>query len=203
MKVYAKLIKIQAELKAPKNQYNSFGKYSYRSCEDILEAVKPLASKYGCALIIGDEIVNIGDRFYVKATATLIDSESGDYVNNTAYAREDLDKKGMDGSQLTGATSSYARKYCLNGLFAIDDTKDADTNEYTERTKNTAPKKPQLPKQDETKLKRMFAVAHEAGYTENMLHTFSEKAFGKKSLKELTNEEIDTIIKRIEVKAKK
>lgn len=124
------LIEIQRELKAPKGQTNSFGKYKYRSLEDILEALKPIMSKHKCFLVINDEIVLVGDRYYVKATATL-HSDEGQSISSTALAREDIDKKGMDLSQLTGATSSYARKYALNGLFAIDDTKDADaTNEH-------------------------------------------------------------------------
>lgn len=130
MSVYEKLMKVQAELKAPKGQYNSFGKYKYRSCEDILEAVKPLNAKHGVVLTVGDEVVEISNRFYVKATAVFVDIESGEKIINTALAREDDSKKGMDGSQITGTASSYARKYCLNGLFCIDDTKDADTDEY-------------------------------------------------------------------------
>ena len=119
----------QAELKAPKNQYNSFGKYSYRSCEDILEAAKPVCAKYGLLLTVSDEIVHEGDRYYIKATACLYDAQGGsdEVVSATAFAREALDKKGMDDSQITGTASSYARKYALNGLFCIDDTKDADT----------------------------------------------------------------------------
>lgn len=127
------LIEIQKELKAPKGQYNSFGKYKYRSAEDILEAVKPLLHKYGCQLTLSDEIVLIGDRYYVQAVATIRNEEENVIV--TAYAREDEDKKGMDGSQITGTASSYARKYALNGLFLIDDTKDADTDEYKEQQK--------------------------------------------------------------------
>lgn len=130
MSVYEKLSKVQTELKAPKGQYNSFGKYKYRSCEDILEAVKPLNAKHGVVLTVGDEVVEISNRFYVKATAVFVDIESGEKIINTALAREDDAKKGMDGSQITGTASSYARKYCLNGLFCIDDTKDADTDEY-------------------------------------------------------------------------
>lgn len=135
MSVYEKLMNIQNELKAPKGQRNSFGNYNYRSCEDILEAVKPLLAKHQVALTISDSIELIGARFYVKATAKLVDVVDGTMIENTAYARESESKKGMDESQLTGATSSYARKYCLNGLFAIDDTKDADTNEYHEQQK--------------------------------------------------------------------
>lgn len=119
------LLVIQQTLNAPKGQYNSFGKYRYRSCEDILAAVKPLLKETGCTLTLSDDIVMCGDRIYVKAIATLA-TGSGRQYTTTAFAREDKDKKGMDGSQITGAASSYARKYALNGLFAIDDTKDAD-----------------------------------------------------------------------------
>ena len=125
-----KLMNIQQELKAPKGQYNSFGKYAYRSCEDILEAVKPLLKKEKVVLTISDELQYIGNRYYIKATAILIDTESDATISNSAYAREEETKKGMDGSQITGASSSYARKYALNGLLLIDDTKDADTDEF-------------------------------------------------------------------------
>lgn len=131
MGIYEKLTLIQNELKAPKNSYNSFGKYKYRSCEDILEGLKPVLKKNKATLFISDSIEMIGERVYVKAEATLIDCENqAECISNTAYARESDDKKGMDASQVTGATSSYARKYALNGLFLIDDTKDADTDEY-------------------------------------------------------------------------
>ena len=126
-----KLRKIQQELKAPKGQYNSFGKYKYRSCEDIIEAVKPICHKYQTLITLSDEMVLLGDRYYIKATATLYDTETKETIAQTvAYAREEAEKKGMDGSQITGAASSYARKYALNGLLQIDDTNDADTNEY-------------------------------------------------------------------------
>ena len=126
------LTKIQTELKAPKNQYNKFGGYNYRSAEDILEAVKPLLLKYGAELTICDEICEIGGRIYVKAVCKYREG-------NDAYAREPENKKGMDDSQITGTASSYARKYALNGLFLIDDTKDADTNAYYEQTRNNPP----------------------------------------------------------------
>lgn len=127
MGIAEKLLNIQQELKAPKNQRNNFGGYNYRSCEDILEAVKPLLKANKCILTIDDELVNIGERYYIRATATLADAENAeDYYSNTAYAREAETKKGMDESQVTGACSSYARKYALNGLFCIDDVKDAD-----------------------------------------------------------------------------
>ena len=127
-----KLVKIQAELKAPKGQLNKFGNYRYRSAEDIIEAVKPIIHKYNCALLISDEIVQVADRVYVKATAMLMDEENEDLqIRAYGWAREEEVKKGMDAAQITGSASSYARKYALNGLFAIDDTKDADaTNEH-------------------------------------------------------------------------
>jgi hypothetical protein len=124
------LVKIQAELKAPKNQTNNFGKYKYRSAEDIIEAVKPILNKYGTALVVSDEVVQVGDRIYIKATATLLDN-TDNHISVNGWAREEEVKKGMDAAQITGSASSYARKYALNGLFAIDDTKDSDaTNEH-------------------------------------------------------------------------
>lgn len=128
LNIYEKLKKVQQGLKVPKSQYNNFGKYYYRNCEDIQEAAKPLMDSVNAVLIISDEIIQIGDRFYVKSTAKFVDCDTGNELSNSAYAREDNEKKGMDLSQVTGSTSSYARKYALNGLFCIDDTKDADTN---------------------------------------------------------------------------
>lgn len=133
MNISEKLLNIQAELKAPKGQFNKFGKYKYRSCEDILEAVKPLCQKNKAVLTISDELVIIGDRYYIKSTAKITDIEKNESITNNAYAREEEEKKGMDGSQITGTASSYARKYALNGLFCIDDTKDADTNELKQQ----------------------------------------------------------------------
>lgn len=128
MGIRESLFNIQQELKAPKSQRNDFGNFSYRSCEDILEAVKPLLKANNCVLTISDELVNIGERYYIKATATLSSvEEMGGIISNSAYAREPAEKKGADLSQITGACSSYARKYALNGLFCIDDQKDADT----------------------------------------------------------------------------
>ena len=137
MNIYEKLSNIQQELKAPKNQYNSFGGYAYRSCEDILEAVKPLLKKYNCTLQLEDYLENIGERYYIRAIAKLVDTEKPyveddeicaiNCITNSAYAREEENKKGQDASQITGASSSYARKYALNGLFLIDDVKDSDT----------------------------------------------------------------------------
>lgn len=136
MTIYEELSRIQKELKAPKNQRNNFGGYNYRSCEDILEAVKPLLNN--CILTVSDEVIVLDGRYYVKATARLALSKD-EFVENTAYAREPESKKGMDEAQITGATSSYARKYALNGLLAIDDTKDADaTNTHDKGIDNFA-----------------------------------------------------------------
>lgn len=147
--LHKKLWTIQQSLNAPKGQYNKFGGYAYRSAEDILEAVKPLLQNV--TLMVSDEIVLIGDRYYVKATATLSDGE--DSISATAFAREEKEQKGMTAGQLTGATSSYARKYALNGLFCIDDAKDPDTDAYAKQTgqqprqqKNQPKQQPQQPK---------------------------------------------------------
>jgi hypothetical protein len=142
MSVHSKLQIVQQELNAPKNQYNSFGKYYYRSCEDILEGAKPILNKVKATLTIGDELLQIGDRYYIKATAIFTDSETGESVSNSAYAREEESKKGMDASQVTGSTSSYARKYALNGLFCIDDIKDADTRDNSDNGKPAEQTKP-------------------------------------------------------------
>lgn len=135
------LLQIQEKLKAPKNQYNNFGKYKYRSTEDILSAVKPLLIKYGDDLHLSDEPTLVGDWHYIKSTATFVDKDQKK-TTATGYARESLKKKGMDESQITGTASSYARKYALNGLFLIDDAKDADTNEYRSQNNRCQPQQP-------------------------------------------------------------
>lgn len=137
-----RIIEIQQKIKVPKGQYNSFGGYKYRSCEDILETVKPLLKEQNLLLILNDEMVNLNERYYVKATATIYDIEGKEIIKTTAFAREEENKKGMDGSQITGASSSYARKYALNGLFGIDDSKDSDTTNT--HGKEEKPKKQEL-----------------------------------------------------------
>ena len=141
MEFYEKLVAIQSDLKAPKDKVNKFSNFKYRSCEGILEAVKPLLAMHGLYLNITDEVVQIGDRYYIKAKASITDGK--DFQQATAWAREEESKKGMDAAQLTGATSSYARKYALNALFGIDDAKDPDTDEFTRRTQTTKKEKPQ------------------------------------------------------------
>lgn len=151
MKVAEILQHIQTELKAPKNQKNNFGGYKYRNLESILENVKPLLNKYNAVLTITDDIITVGERIYVKAIATIMSVDDGDNITVSAYAREDVAKKGMDLSQLTGACSSYARKYALNGLFCIDDTKDADGLEQTGEQQKTPVRRPRRKiKVDET-----------------------------------------------------
>ena len=178
---------VQSELKAPKGQYNSFGKYSYRSCEDILEAVKPLLDKYEATVSITDDVVLVGDRVYVKATATFTDKD-GKSVQSSAFAREPLARKGMDEAQVTGATSSYARKYALNGLFLIDDNKDADTDENrnesdarskasgSDTPKSDAPKV-QRPNYSEEQLEKMKKWT-DGTFTEEELAEFRKRCCG-------------------------
>lgn len=144
--IYEKLINVQAELRAPKGQRNDFGRYNYRSCEDILSAVKPILQKNGLCLTLSDELILIGDRYYIKATATLTNINNPiEIISNTAYAREEETKKGMDGSQITGASSSYARKYTLAGLLGIDGEEDSDATNDGNNEKKQVPK--QAPKQ--------------------------------------------------------
>jgi len=150
MTLIEKLKNIQIKLKAPKGQFNDFGKYKYRSCEDILEAVKPLLNETKTVLTLSDEMKEVGGRVYVVATARLRDTESVEIIEVTANAREEETKKGMDGSQITGAASSYARKYALNGLFAIDDTKDSDYTNKGDDDKTKA--KPKTNKAEKVKL---------------------------------------------------
>ena len=175
----SKLIEIQKRLKAPKGQYNKFGKYNYRSCEDILEAVKPILADTRCTLTLSDEIVLIGDRYYVKAIAWLKGEDVDEVV--TAYAREADNKAGMDSCQVTGTASSYARKYALNGLFCIDDTKDADTDEYAVQTKKPAPASiPAKEEKEDKKEKQVFGPAHPQWQT-----ILDKMVAGKGSIKEL------------------
>ena len=167
----ARVIQAQNEIKAPKGQYNSFGKYKYRSAEDILESAKPVLLKYGLYLTLSDEIFPAGDRIYVKAVATLHDTESEQQLTVNAFAREPMQKKGMDDSQITGTASSYARKYAMNGLFCLDDTKDADTDEYHNQTyqKKQTPRTqrvqaPEVLKPNKLQLDALIELAKSKGF---------------------------------------
>ena len=199
--IYAALMAVQSELKAPKGQKNTFGNYSYRSAEDILEAVKPLLKVNGLYLNISDDVVLIGDRYYVKATVTAVDIATGEAASSTAFAREAAEKKGMDASQVTGATSSYARKYALNALFGIDDTKDADTDEYA-RTGQSGAREEQAkahpPELTQTSavtgihaaMKELTAEMQRIHASKEKVAEVCRKLFGKASSRELTEEQL-------------
>ena len=207
--IHEKLADIQKTLKAPKSQLNKFGGYKYRSCEDILEAVKPLLGD--TILTISDELVLIGERYYIKATAMMQDCLDNTNITVSAYAREEETKKGMDASQITGSASSYARKYALNGLLLIDDTKDADaTNTHREETKPVtpdptpppAPKPQEAPKQDagtvsEAQRKRLFAISNKSDKSKSDI-TGWLKDHGMMSSKELKQTKYDELVKWIE-----
>ena len=192
MNVYEKLIAIQSELKAPKSQYNNFGKYAYRNCEDILESLKPLLKEHKSTIYISDEIVTVLERFYVKATVTFIDAETGENIKNTAYAREEEIKKGMDGSQVTGASSSYARKYALNGMFAIDDTKDSDFTNTAIKGDNTG--------LSEAQIKRLLAIASKVNISADDVKKVVAKNFGVQDLRKMNKHQYDEICSRLEKK---
>ena len=195
MNVYEKLIAIQSELKAPKSQYNNFGKYAYRNCEDILESLKPLLKEHKSTIYISDEIVTVLERFYVKATVTFIDAETGEKIINTAYAREEEDKKGMDGSQVTGSSSSYARKYALNGMFAIDDTKDSDFTNTTTKGDNTG--------LSEAQIKRLLAIASKVNISADDVKKVVAKSFGVQDLRKMNKQQYDEICSKLEKKGNK
>ena len=199
MNVYEKLMTVQTKLRAPKGQYNSFGRYSYRSCEDILEALKPLLAEVGAIVNISDEVKLIGDRFYVEATAMFLDCETGDSVVARASAREDETEKGMDLAQVTGSVSSYARKYALNGLFAIDDNKDNDaTNTHN---KDIKPNMTPVSGLTEAQLKRLFAIGNKAGFKKEVVEATVKKMFGCEP-KDMTKDQYNTVCERLEKKVK-
>lgn len=187
--IYAAMQVVQRELKAPKGQTNSFGGYKYRSCEDIVEAVKPLLNEQGLILTMSDDIVQVGDRIYVKATCRVIDVATGDSVETSALAREAAQKKGMDDSQITGTASSYARKYALNGLFAIDDTKDADTDAYARR-QQAAQKSEQERK---NAMHALNTAIKTVGAQNAEVSAIAGVKFGKTSAREMTTEEINQL----------
>lgn len=197
MELKQKLLSIQTELKAPKNQFNSFGNYNYRSCEDILEAVKPLCKKGNVLLTLSDTIKHVGERYYVEATATLYDVETDDCISVSAYAREEETKKGMDSSQITGAASSYARKYALNGLFNIDDTKDSDSTNEGEGKHKTSPKPKAEPKNDyQSQLKELMDNSN-GKITGTMIAETIEKKFGKRKANELNETQFSALLEEL------
>ena len=192
--VYTKLVEVQSKLKAPKSQFNKFGNYAYRNCEDILEALKPILNQVKAVVNISDEVVLIGERYYIKATVKFIDGETGDVIEASAMAREEESKKGMDSSQLTGSTSSYARKYALNGLFAIDDTKDSDTTNTHGKDNITT--------LSEAQLKRMYAIGYKAGFNKETIDLNIKKKYNKEA-KDMTKAEYDNVVDGLEKIIKK
>ncbi|MCD8207991.1 MAG: ERF family protein [Bacteroidales bacterium] len=204
MELFEKLQKVQSKLNVPKNQVNKFGGYNYRSCEDILEAANPVLAEVGAALVVGDEIIQMGDRYYVKATAVFIDTDTGESVMNSAYAREAEDKKGMDPSQITGSASSYARKYALNGLFCLDDVKDADaTNtEPKSRSKKAAPEEG-ADLEKVTKISEAMVRSIEGKITEYASRGVTRdgvmKRYGVKSLDEMSVEQYRDCMDKFEL----
>lgn len=200
--IHEKLLQIQLALKVPKGQHNNFGNYDYRSCEDILEAIKPVLKEQNCTLILSDTVKQVGERYYIEATASL--TSDGETLTVTAFAREAENKKGMDDSQITGSASSYARKYALNGMFCIDDTKDADTDEYTAQQKESSAAQ-QDKKADKPKINHIGCITSEqgqaikawlpkVGMTEEKLLS----AYKVKSLSQISEKEYPKIIKRFE-----
>lgn len=207
--IFAALMAVQAELKAPKNQHNSFGKYDYRSAEDIIEAVKPLLKENGLFINMSDEVVLVGDRYYIKATVKVVDVVTGESVQTSALARESAQKKGMDESQVTGTASSYARKYALNGLFAIDDNRDADTNEYARQTsqnaagarsqRNAYPSKGSA--NDDLRSKAMHALSKEmqrVGASGEEVSALCGVKFGKTNSRDLSTGELSKLAANLE-----
>ena len=205
--IYQKLLAIQNELKAPKSQFNKFGGYSYRSCEDILEAVKPLLVKNNATIILQDKIELIGDRYYIKATARFIDAESGETIETEALARESENIKGMQASQITGATSSYARKYVLGSLLLLDDCKDADAI-HGKEDNNKSQSHSQIEvsntarKLSDKQLSRLYAIANKAGVDKDLVKQQVFKKFNKE-VKDLNKHEYDLVCNGYEKAAEK
>ena len=191
--VYLKLVEVQNKLKAPKSQFNKFGNYAYRNCEDILEALKPILAEVKAVVNISDEVVLVGERYYIKATVKFIDAETGEIVEASAMAREEESKKGMDSSQLTGSTSSYARKYALNGLFAIDDTKDSDTT----NTHGKEDSKNNVITLTDKQLNRMYAIAKLGGYDKVKVDRLINQKYSKKA-NEMTKAEYDNVVEGLQ-----
>lgn len=192
LNVWQKLNRVQVELKAPKSQWNIFGKYYYRSCEDILEGLKTLLEKYNVAILLSDSVEQVGERYYLVAEAEFVDCETGDSIKKYGRAREEETKKGMDSSQITGSASSYARKYALNGLFAIDDTKDSDaTNNGAQPT--TQAKKSTSTGMTNQHLNKLFELGVKKGYSQEKVRQQVVKKFNK-TAEEMTLAEYNQVI---------
>ena len=204
--IYQKLLAIQSELKAPKSQFNKFGGYSYRSCEDILEAVKSLLVKNNATIILQDKVELIGDRYYVKVVAKFIDVETGESIETEALARESDQIKGMQASQITGATSSYARKYALGSLLLLDDCKDADATNNGKEDNNKSYSQDNATntarKLSDKQLARLYAIANKAGADKDLVKQQVMKKFNKE-VKELTKQEYDIVCNGYEKAAEK
>ena len=205
MGIYEKLLNIQTTLKAPKGQFNKFGNYKYRNCEDILESLKPLLFDNKVVVLINDDIVAVNDRIYIKTTVTLKDTESEEKIETTAFAREEETKKGMDSSQITGSASSYARKYALNAMFAIDDTKDSDTtNQGTnnqEENRNTQSQKKDY--KDMTDKEKIVTCTKFINTNKNEHNELIESMCNGKNLGEMAVKELEAIVETIKIAKKK
>lgn len=199
LNVWQKLNRVQVELKAPKSQWNIFGKYYYRSCEDILEGLKTLLEKYNVAILLSDSVEQVGERYYLVAEAEFVDCETGDSIKKYGRAREEEAKKGMDSSQITGSASSYARKYALNGLFAIDDTKDSDATNDGSQSNTQAQKSSNDYTINRNQLKRLHAIASKKGFNSETVKEHVKKRFGKEP-KELNKTEYDRVVEGYEKK---
>jgi hypothetical protein len=203
MSVYEKLLDVQNELKAPKSQYNKFGNYNYRNCEDILEAAKPICKKHKAVVFLSDKLVMNGERHYIEATATFVDVETNETIIVTAYAREEESKKGMDGSQVTGASSSYARKYALNGLFDVDDTKDSDGNNQDGNQANNGNQKKTTNKAKQEQdvfleiNKAISAYSKQSGMKSKDVVEYIEKQIGEKLDKSLPKAKLKEVLETI------
>lgn len=196
LNVWQKLNRVQVELKAPKSQWNIFGKYYYRSCEDILEGLKTLLEKYNVAILLSDSVEQVGERYYLVAEAEFVDCETGESIKKYGRAREEENKKGMDSSQITGSASSYARKYALNGLFAIDDTKDSDaTNNGAQPT--TQAKKSTSTGMTNQHLNKLFELGVKKGYSQEKVRQQVVKKFNK-TAEEMTLAEYNQVIQGYE-----
>ena len=193
----AGLLAVQRDLKAPKNQFNKFGGYNYRSCEDILQAARPLCNENGLDLLLSDEPAMVGARFYIKATATVMDIATGETISTTAYAREADAKKGMDPAQVTGASSSYARKYALCGLFAIDDTKDMDTDEHARQTGAQTARTSNADDDHHKIVSKLAEMVKQSGIQPSQMTAIIKKHYGKSGTKEMSTKELFDLAEKL------